>query len=165
MKPAWDELGDAFAGSSTVLIGDVDCTVEESLCKKYGVEGYPTIKSFVGGGDGEDYDGGRDFDDLKAFADENLGASCSNDNVDLCDDEQKAILTKYNAMSAEDRQAIIDEAAATVKKAEEDADAAVEKLQAEYEETQKTKTETIKATQTPELRLLKTIKGDAKDDL
>ena len=68
-------------------------------------------------------------------------------------------------MSAEDRQAIIDEAAATVKKAEEDADAAVEKLQAEYEETQKTKTETIKATQTPELRLLKTIKGDAKDDL
>ena len=56
MKPAWDELGDAFAGSSTVLIGDVDCTVEESLCKKYGVEGYPTIKSFVGGGDGEDYD-------------------------------------------------------------------------------------------------------------
>lgn len=165
MKPAWDELGDAFAGSSTVLIGDVDCTVEESLCSKYGVEGYPTIKYFVGGGDGEDYDGGRDFDDLKAFADENLGPSCSNDNVDLCDDEQKAILTKYNAMSVEERQAIIDEAAATVKKAEEDADAAVEKLQAEYEEVQKTKTETIKATQTAELRLLKTIKGDAKDDL
>ena len=68
-------------------------------------------------------------------------------------------------MSVEERQAIIDEAAATVKKAEEDADAAVEKLQAEYEEVQKTKTETIKATQTAELRLLKTIKGDAKDDL
>jgi hypothetical protein len=54
MKPAWDELGDAFAGSATVLIGDVDCTVEESLCKKYGVEGIlcpPLIRQSARAGD------------------------------------------------------------------------------------------------------------------
>jgi len=165
MKPAWDELGDAFAGSATVLIGDVDCTVEESLCKKYGVEGYPTIKSFTGGGDGEDYDGGRTFDDLKAFADESLGPSCSNDNIDLCDDEQKAILEKYNAMSVDERQAIVDEAAATAKAAEDEATAAIEKLQAEYERVTAVKEEKIKASNSAELRLMKTIKGDPKDDL
>jgi len=167
MKPAWDQLGEDFAGSDSILIGDVDCTVEEELCGKYGVEGYPTIKYFTGSTDptGDSYEGGREYDDLKAFADENLGPSCSMDNIDLCDDEQKAILEKYNAMSAEERQKIIDDAAATVEKAEADAKEAVEKLQAQYEQIMKDKDETIKSTQTAELRLLKTIKGAPKDDL
>jgi hypothetical protein len=34
MKPDWDKLGDKFSGSKTVLIGDVDCTVEKDLCSK-----------------------------------------------------------------------------------------------------------------------------------
>lgn len=167
MKPAWDQLGEDFAGSDSILIGDVDCTVEEELCGKYGVEGYPTIKYFTGSTapTGDSYEGGREYDDLKAFADENLGPSCSMDNIDLCDDEQKAILEKYNAMSAEERQKIIDDAAATVEKAEADAKEAVEKLQAQYEQIMKDKDETIKSTQTAELRLLKTIKGAPKDDL
>ena len=97
MKPAWDQLGDEFAGSKTVIIADVDCTVEKDLCSKYGVRGYPTIKTFTGNPDGDAYEGGRDFDALKKFADESLGPSCSNDNIDLCDDDQKKILDKYNA--------------------------------------------------------------------
>jgi protein disulfide-isomerase A6 len=167
MKPAWDQLGDEFADSTSVVIGDVDCTVEEELCGKYGVEGYPTIKYFTGATDplGDSYDGGREYDDLKAFADENLGPSCSNDNIDLCDDDQKAILEKYNAMTAEERQKIIDEATATVEKAENDAQEAVKGLQAQYDKLMKDKDELIKSTQTAELRLLKTIKGDPKDDL
>jgi protein disulfide-isomerase A6 len=167
MKPAWDQLGDEFADSTSVVIGDVDCTVEEELCGKYGVEGYPTIKYFTGATDptGDSYDGGREYDDLKAFADENLGPSCSNDNIDLCDDDQKAILEKYNAMTAEERQKIIDEATATVEKAENDAQEAVKGLQAQYDTIMKDKDELIKSTQTAELRLLKTIKGDPKDDL
>lgn len=47
MKPAWDELGDQFINSKTILIGDVDCIQEESLCQKHGVTGYPTIKYFT----------------------------------------------------------------------------------------------------------------------
>lgn len=38
MKPAWDQLGDEFAGSSSVVIGDVDCTADgEELCSKFEV--------------------------------------------------------------------------------------------------------------------------------
>ena len=109
MKPAWDQLSDEFSGSKTVIIADVDCTVEQSLCSKYGVRGYPTIKSFTGNPDGDAYEGGRDYAALKKFADESLGPSCSNDNIDLCDDDQKATLEKYNKMSAAERKKIVDD--------------------------------------------------------
>ena len=133
MKPAWDQLGDEFAGSKTVIIADVDCTVEKDLCSKYGVRGYPTIKTFTGNPDGDAYEGGRDFDALKKFADESLGPSCSNDNIDLCDDDQKKILDKYNAMSAGERKKLVDEANKAVEDAEENFKAEVKKLQSQYE--------------------------------
>ena len=89
MKPAWDKLMDAFADSKTALVGDVDCTAAgKPLCDSNGVQGFPTIKW----GDPsalEDYQGGRDFDGLKKFADENLKPMCSPSNIDLCDDDKK----------------------------------------------------------------------------
>jgi len=39
---------------------------------------------------GSAYEGGRDFGALSAFAKESLGPSCGAENIDLCDDEQKA---------------------------------------------------------------------------
>ena len=40
MKPDWDALGDEYADSKTVIIGDVDCTAAgKPLCEKYGVKG------------------------------------------------------------------------------------------------------------------------------
>ena len=40
MKPDWDALGDEYADSKTVVIGDVDCTAAgKPLCEKYGVRG------------------------------------------------------------------------------------------------------------------------------
>lgn len=69
MKPAWEDLGTAFEGSSSVLIGDVDCTVETELASQYDVSGYPTIKYFTAETDakGDSYSGGRDLDSLKKF--------------------------------------------------------------------------------------------------
>ena len=158
MKPAWDQLGDEFAGSKTVIIADVDCTVEQSLCSKYGVRGYPTIKSFTGNPDGDAYEGGRDFDALKKFADESLGPSCSNDNIDLCDDDQKATLEKYNKMSAAERKKIVDDTDKEIADLEENFKADVKKLQSKYEELMAEKDATVKAVNTKELSLLKSIK-------
>lgn len=71
MKPAWDKLGEAYKLSSSVLVADVDCTSDEgkSVCDSIGVSGYPTIKYFTDetGKKGEDYQGGRDFDELDKF--------------------------------------------------------------------------------------------------
>jgi thioredoxin-like negative regulator of GroEL len=167
MKPAWDQLGDEFAGSKTVIIADVDCTVHKDVCGKYGVRGYPTIKYFTGStaADGDTYEGGRDFDSLKKFADESLGPSCSNDNIDLCDDDQKAILDKYNAMSVSERKEIVDKANADVAAAEETFKEEVKKLQANYEKLTSDKDAAVKALQTKDLSLLKSIKSDSKDEL
>lgn len=62
MKPAWDQLGSEYADSTSVLIGDADCTAGgKSLCEEFDVKGYPTIKYFTAdtGAKGGDYNGGR----------------------------------------------------------------------------------------------------------
>jgi len=99
MKPDWDKLIEDFKDSSSSLVADVDCTTEgKSLCETHGVKGYPTIKygdpSYL-----KDYSGGRTYEDLKKFADENLGPSCGPDTLDVCSDEQKALIKKFQAMS------------------------------------------------------------------
>merc|ERR1712039_768196 len=81
-------------------IADVDCTAEgKELCDKHGVKGYPSIK-YGDVSDLKDYNGGRSFDDLKKFAEENLGPSCGPKNLELCSEEVKAKLEGFMKMSA-----------------------------------------------------------------
>ena len=73
MKPAWDKLGDEYKSSKTVVIADVDCTKEQDLCQKFGVQGYPTIKYFTGAtaATGDAYQGGRDVTSFKNYINSN----------------------------------------------------------------------------------------------
>lgn len=92
---------DEFKDSSTSLVADVDCTADgKELCEKHGVKGYPTIK-YGDPGDLKDYNGERSFDELKKFAEENLGPSCGPEHLDLCSDEHKKKLEGYLAMTAD----------------------------------------------------------------
>merc|ERR1712039_76231 len=103
-----------FKGSSTSLVADVDCTESgKDLCEKHGVEGFPTIK-YGDPNDLKPYEGGRGFEELKKFADENLGPQCGPDYMDLCDDKKKKSIEKYQALSAEDLEAKIAKAKKTV---------------------------------------------------
>lgn len=165
MKPAWDQLAKAFADSKTAVIVDVDCTKDDSkdLCSKYGVRGYPTIKYFTDSTDpmGDKYEGGRDFDSLKAFADENLGPSCSYNNLDLCDDKQKAEIEAVAAMSDSEREEKLKELDAKIEDAEETFKKEVEKLQKKYEQLSKDKDDTVAALG-PELRVLRGVSNAMK---
>jgi protein disulfide-isomerase A6 len=106
MKPAWDKLGDEYAASSSVLIGDADCTAEaKSLCSNFGVKGYPTVKYFMAGDeDGVDYKGGRDFDSLDAFVKETLEEKCDVSNPVGCSDKEKGYIEKMAAKDSTERQ-------------------------------------------------------------
>jgi len=162
MKPAWDKLMGDFEGHATALVGDVDCTAAgQDLCEKVGVRGYPTIK-WGDPNNLEDYEGGRDYDDLKKFADENLKPVCSPANIELCNDEQKATIEKYNAMS----DAELDEAIKGKEKEQEDAESTftseVEKLQQKYEQLSKEKDASLDAIKASGLGTMKAVKASRK---
>jgi len=157
MKPAWDKLMKAYAGSKTALVADVDCTADgKDLCETHGVEGFPTIK--WGDPSGlEAYEGGRDFKELKKFADENLKPLCSPANIDLCDDKKKKQITELQALSKEELTKKIEEIETKIKEVSDNFDKEVEKLQKTYEELEKEKTEKTKAAKDQGMGLMKAV--------
>jgi len=162
MKPAWDKLAEEFKDSKTALIGDVDCTAAgKDLCSDIGVRGYPTIKH----GDPnnlEDYKGGRDFDSLKKFAEENLGPTCGPANLDLCDDEKKAAIEKFTKMSASDLEAAITEKTDAAEKLETDFKEFIEGLQKQYTEASEKKEKDVEAVKASGLGLMKAVAAHSK---
>eukprot|EP00397_Hematodinium_sp_SG-2012_P051841 GEMP01060985.1.p1 GENE.GEMP01060985.1~~GEMP01060985.1.p1 ORF type:complete len:164 (+),score=43.88 GEMP01060985.1:197-688(+) len=99
MKPAWDDLEKAYKDSDLVTIADVDCTADgKPLCERIGVQGYPTIRYFLPGGEpakGKDYSGGRDLAGLKSFVAKTFKPACKPSSGDGCDDGQKALIEEY----------------------------------------------------------------------
>jgi hypothetical protein len=164
MKPSWDKLmknwnkGDR---AKTSLIADVDCTGDaKPLCEQNGVEGFPTIKW----GDAsalENYEGGREYEDLKKFAKENLKPMCSPNNIDLCDDEKKKEISDLQALGAEELSKKIEEKKAEQKAAEETFAAEVKKLQEHYEKLQKDKDEAVANVKKSGLGLMQAVAAHA----
>jgi len=143
MKPAWDKLMAEYEGSTTALIADVDCTGDgRSLCEEQGVEGYPTIK-YGDPGNLKEYEGEREYDDMKEFAATKLGPQCSPANMDLCDAAQKALIDKYRAMGKATLAQEVEKIENELKQVSDDFDKAVEKLQEDYEVAEKAKKQTV----------------------
>merc|ERR1719189_2130080 len=143
MKPAWDKLMTEFEGHATTLIADVDCTADgKDLCSDVGVQGYPTIKH-GDPNDLQDYQGGRKIDDLRSFAKANLGPQCGPNNLDLCDDEKKAAIAKYSAMSAAELQAFIQAGKDELEKLEADFKVFVAGLDKQMEEVEPDKKDAL----------------------
>jgi len=162
MKPDWDKLMDAFADSKTAGVFDVDCTTEgKPLCDANGVRGYPTIKY----GDPsalEDYSGGRDYDSLKTFCDENLKPMCSPSNIDLCDDDKKAEIKKYQDMGEEGLEKEISAKEKEQEEAESNFKDEVSKLQAAYQKLSEDKDAKMDEIKKSGLGLMKAVKASLK---
>jgi len=150
-----------FADSSTALVADVDCTTGgKDLCSKHGVRGYPTIKY----GDPnamEDYQGGRSYDAFKTFATENLGPSCGPAHLELCSDEKKAEIEKFQAMSAADLDALVKGKTDEMEKLESDFKTFVETLNKQYQDQSKAKDDGLAAIKESGLGAMKAVKAHA----
>ncbi|KAL7479251.1 hypothetical protein ACHAW6_004992 [Cyclotella cf. meneghiniana] len=168
MKPDWDKLMEAYAGSATELVAEVDCTAAgKPLCDQVGVRGYPTIK-YNSPADLQDYQGGRDYEAFEKFAKENLKPMCSPKNLDLCDDAKKAEITKFQSMSDADLDKAIAEEEKKLEDAEAEFKAEVQKLQDKYTALSTEKDEKIAAVKAAGLGLMKAVKASkpsAKDEL
>eukprot|EP00420_Gonyaulax_spinifera_P037116 CAMPEP_0197869188 /NCGR_PEP_ID=MMETSP1439-20131203/24_1 /TAXON_ID=66791 /ORGANISM="Gonyaulax spinifera, Strain CCMP409" /LENGTH=168 /DNA_ID=CAMNT_0043487943 /DNA_START=25 /DNA_END=531 /DNA_ORIENTATION=+ len=157
MKPAWDKLMKEYKDSKDILIADVDCTTGgKDLCEEVGVKGFPTIK-YGDPNNLEDYEGGRDLEELQTFAKENLGASCGPKNPDLCDAEKKKQLDEFMAMSDSDLEAEIEKKDGEMKKAEADLEELLKSLQAQYEAGTKAKDDKKKEIKESGLGLMKSV--------
>jgi len=165
MKPSWDKLmknwnkGDRL---KTSLIADVDCTGEgKPLCDANGVQGFPTIK-WGDVSNLEDYSGGREYDDLKKFAKENLKPMCSLANLDLCDEGKKKEIGDLQALSLADLEAKVDEKKKLIKDAEELFESEVKQLQEKYEKLQKDKDSAVADAKKSGLGLMSSILATRK---
>lgn len=157
MKPDWDELGEKYEHSKKVLIGDVDCTAPggEALCKRFGIEGYPTLKVFnPPDTEGETYEGGRSLKDLKKFV-KKLGPGCSAATWSKCTQKQKDELQPYLDMPKGELEAALEASKATVKESQETHDALMKGLQEQYEASEQANKE-IKEAESPKIKLMKT---------
>jgi len=162
MKPAWDKLMAEFKDSKTALVADVDCTAGgKDLCSDVGVRGYPSIKY----GDPnalEDYKGGRDFDSLKKFAEENLGPTCGPANLDLCDDAKKAQIEEFQKLSPADLEAAIKEKGDSIEKLETDFKEFLEGLQKQYSDANEKKDKDVEEIKNSGLGLMKAVQAHKK---
>ncbi|RMD39799.1 hypothetical protein DV735_g5325, partial [Chaetothyriales sp. CBS 134920] len=76
LAPTYEELATAFSShGAKVSIANVDADEHKSLGKKYGVQGFPTLKWFSGkkGEEPEEYNGGRDLESLTKFIQDKTG--------------------------------------------------------------------------------------------
>jgi hypothetical protein len=159
MAPDWEKLADGFSDSKDGLVAEVDCTADgKPLCEANGVRGYPTLK-WGDPSNLEDYQGGRDFDTLKTFAEENLKPVCSPTNIDLCDEDKKAEILKFQAMAGDELDKLIAEKEAEAEKAEEDYKAYVETLQTQYKEATEAKEAAVEAVKASGLGIMKAVKA------
>merc|ERR1712232_1217582 len=157
-----------MGGSKTALVADVDCTAGgKELCNEVGVRGYPSIK-YGDPADLQDYKGGRDFKALKAFADENLGPTCSPGSLELCSAEKKTQIEEFMKMSDADLKAKISEKTAAMEKLETDFKTFVDGLQKSYTEANEKKEADLKEIKDSGLGLMKSVqahKAKSKEEL
>lgn len=198
-----------FEGSATQLVADVDCTTEgQPLCDENGVQGFPTLK-WGDASDLQDYQGGRSYEELKKFADENLKwvemiacleygicrrrsftsvlisifwisfdialppfdrPICSLKSIDLCDDEKKAQIKKYQDMTVEELKSEVTVQEGLIEAAEKNFQDEVQKLQAAYEQLNVDKNDAIAKVKASGLGLMKSVirskeAPEAKDEL
>jgi hypothetical protein len=170
MKPDWDKLMEEFKDADGKLVGDVDCTSDggKPLCDANGVRGYPTLKWGDPAGL-EDYSGGRDYDSLKKFAEENLKPICSPSNMDLCGDDEKAEIEKYLALGAEGLEKEVEAKKGELEKIEADFKAFISGLQDQYSDATKKKEEDVAKVKASGLSLMQkclaSLKQEKRDEL
>ncbi|KAK0638703.1 thioredoxin-like protein [Cercophora newfieldiana] len=75
LAPVYEELAHNFEhAKDKVQIAKVDADAEKSLGKRFGIQGFPTLKWFDGKSDvPSDYSGGRDLDALSDFITDKTG--------------------------------------------------------------------------------------------
>ncbi|KAI2494713.1 intramolecular oxidoreductase [Fragilaria crotonensis] len=109
LAPTWERLAEDWVGHEVGLVAEVDCTVAESLCEDFQVQGYPTL--FYGDPLApETYAGDLEYEALSEFAKENIAKPiCSVHKTEFCSDEEKLVIAELEGLSLTDVTAKLNE--------------------------------------------------------
>eukprot|EP00560_Eucampia_antarctica_P006690 CAMPEP_0197823598 /NCGR_PEP_ID=MMETSP1437-20131217/921_1 /TAXON_ID=49252 ORGANISM="Eucampia antarctica, Strain CCMP1452" /NCGR_SAMPLE_ID=MMETSP1437 /ASSEMBLY_ACC=CAM_ASM_001096 /LENGTH=220 /DNA_ID=CAMNT_0043422839 /DNA_START=54 /DNA_END=716 /DNA_ORIENTATION=+ len=164
MAPDFEKLSAEWEGHAEGLIAEVDCTeAGKPLCEANGVKGFPSLK-YGDASSLEDYQGGRDYESMAAFVKENLKPMCSPSNIDICDDEKKAEIEKFMAMSESDLSEAISTYEEKLATAETNFETEVKQLQETYQKLTEDKDAAVAEVKASGLGLLKAVQAaKAKD--
>merc|ERR1711959_254624 len=72
LEPEYEKAAASLKGISTLKLVKIDATVERKLGEQFGVQGFPTLKWFVGG-KAQEYSGGRDHDTIVSWVKKKTG--------------------------------------------------------------------------------------------
>jgi hypothetical protein len=102
MESAWEQLGADFESSKSKLIGEIDCTLEEamSICEAEGIEDFPVLR-WGGIYDLQQYEGPRDYLNLKKFAEAQLKPICGPSHLQVCDKASRKEIRRLQKLSLE----------------------------------------------------------------
>ena len=94
LAPVYEELASSFEfAKDKVNIAKVDADANKELGRRFGVQGFPTLKWFDGKSDTpQDYNSGRDLESLSAFISEKTGLkqkkkAVAPSNVEMLNDQ------------------------------------------------------------------------------
>jgi len=99
----WEKLASDWDNDPIVIVGEVDCDNGDNkpLCDGADVKGYPTLK-WGDSSELQDYSGDFDYESFSTFAAAHLKPMCSLSRLDLCSEEKKASITKFQDMSVDE---------------------------------------------------------------
>jgi protein disulfide-isomerase-like protein len=159
IKPAWDALMKQYEGHADVLVGESDCTAAgKTLCEDMQVQGYPTLK-YGDPASLTDYQGARDLEGLKRFADSELRPACSLARLELCDAAQRERIEELQELSPLELAAEIANSEKELAELETKFKRDVEELQREYKELQDAKAAAAAAVRAGGLGLMRAVQA------
>jgi len=105
----------------------------------------------------DEYEGRRIYEDLAEFAKEILVPYCSVRNIDLCDDETKTRIQKYESMSVKELGSLIDAEEDKLKAAKVEYENELERLQVLHDRAADAKSKAVEAVKLGGMPMMKAI--------
>jgi hypothetical protein len=155
---AGERLAADWDGDKVGLVGEVDCTSNfgKLTCEILEVDSFPTLL-YGDPSNMKEYEGGRTYESLSAFAKENLVPRCSAANVDLCDDETKEKIKSYESMSLDKLGSLIMVEEEKINAAREEYENELKSLQEMYDDAAQAKADAIAEVRDGDLPLMNAI--------
>jgi hypothetical protein len=161
MAKDWEVFAEKWEDDPVGLVAEVDCTDSEqgggkALCKYLGIESFPTLK-YGDPFDLEEYNGGRSVAELSAFAKENLVPLCSPSRLELCNDETKQVIEKYQKMDYKKLKQLIQMEEEKLETANKEFQAKVDELSKKFEEAEAERKKAIHLVRDGDLGLMRQV--------